>query len=61
MATCCREVRGFGGPGMGVLSGEMVPLGVSVEGRYKRKQSCIASSLYTAGANSYSHIGKMVV
>ena len=29
MATCCRDVRGLGGGAMGVVNGEMVPLGVS--------------------------------
>ena len=37
MATCCRDVRGLGGPGMGVLRGEMVPLGVSTKKKIDHK------------------------
>ena len=52
MATCCRDVRGLGGPGTGVLRGEMVPLGVSIQGRYKGRESCTENLLYAAGVHS---------
>ena len=58
MATCCRDVRGLGGPGTGVLRGEMVPLGVSIEERCKRRESGIESLLYAAGVHSSSQAGK---
>ena len=58
MATCCRDVRGLGGPGTGALRGEMVPLGVSIEERCRRRESCIESLLYATGVHSSSQIGK---
>ena len=58
MATCCRDVRGLGGPGTDVLRGEMVPLGVSIEERCKRRESGIESLLYAAGVHSSSQAGK---
>ena len=59
MATCCRDVRRLGGPATGVFRGEMVPLGVSAGGRYKREKN-VKSSLYTADVNSYSQIRTIV-
>ena len=62
MATCCRDVRRLGGPATGVFRGEMVPLGVSAGGRYKREKRYmyVKSSLYTANVNSYSQIRTIV-